>query len=313
MYLSKKNRTLYAIWGELSKTNLPTRKYMLCYRYPDGRISISMHPFKPSTKEKKKNEKTPDKDSSSYMTIANYERQLKTAYKKLWNREYNLSRCYFITLTIKDFLNETKLQYHFRRFLESVEYRYGNVEYMRVFEYQEETNLLHIHAILDFTFCSKEDEPLLTFNTKTVEGLWKLGICKVETMNNIYSVIQYLTKFKCANIPLNDVIDPLTHRKKRVLDRFHTKFKKGTKLVSISRNFGKSISIEQCEKISISKKQAYALINLYLNNENQFVRIDGHYYDYPDNKNPLYCMDNVYLHSPFRISKNAIDKILANG
>ncbi len=76
--------------------------------YSDGRIRYIMHQYQKANKPPyqgsfKKEKMNPDIIKN--MTSKCYKRLLKANFKKLYEREFNLSNCLFITLTFKDKLD----------------------------------------------------------------------------------------------------------------------------------------------------------------------------------------------------------------
>ena len=83
-----------------------------------------------------------------------------------------------------------RLLKEFHRFYVYLNRKFDKVEYVRAIELQEKTLRLHIHAVLQFN----NPQPLIT--KKIIEDLWGLGICDFQPVNDIWGVLQYITKFK---------------------------------------------------------------------------------------------------------------------
>lgn len=261
--------------------------------YDDGRKALSMHRhFKPSPKREIKHDG--DKSTrSGMMTTRCYVRNIKDAHKKLFNRNYNISNCYNITLTTRESLPIPKMQYHFRRFMEALEYHYGNIEYVRAFECHKFIPNYHIHAILQF------DEFPLDLRQDTIARIWKLGIVNLQKTYNIYGAIQYITHFKKQQLCQREII--MRDKKYIIYDEYHVQFPQGTKVISISQNFGVECNDTQFTEYRITAAKANQLID-EARQKNKFVRIEGHYYGYDHFmvKDKLkarlpYCRDRIYI------------------
>lgn len=104
--------------------------------YSDGRIRYIMHQYQKANKPPyqgsfKKEKMNPDIIKN--MTSKCYKRLLKANFKKLYEREFNLSNCLFITLTFKDKLDIETVNLKFKQFIKKLRIHFGKLEYMRRF------------------------------------------------------------------------------------------------------------------------------------------------------------------------------------
>lgn len=299
------------ISNQLQKKYSSQKKQSKIYLYDDNRIAISMHPYCPTPQKEKREDTHKEKNDICLMTIKNYVRQIKNAHKTLWQRTYNKSFYFFVVLTSNKIVETKDLQYQFRKFLQALEYHYGNVEYVRAFEYHDDGVRLHIHAILQFDFNNENND--FVYDDQHIAHLWsKVGTCHIEPVYNIYGAIQYITKFKENNILKITVYNWEKKMKPYdVMSKVYTNFCQNTKIISVSRNFGIPAEQSHRKEFSVTRNQAIELINLYKKHKERFIRIDGHYYDYK-RRSPTapYCIDNVYLQAVADISREEILKIL---
>lgn len=297
--------------NQLQKKYSSKKKQSKIYLYDDNRIAISMHPYCPTPQKEKREDSHKEKNDICLMTIKNYIRQMKNAHKTLWQRTYNESSYFFVVLTSNRTMETKDLQYQFRKFLQALEYHYGNVEYVRAFEYHKNGVRLHIHAILQFAPTNGNTNLIL--DNQHIAHLWsKVGTCHIEPVYDIYGAIQYITKFKENNILKITVYNWEKKMKPYdVMSKVYTNFCQNTKIISVSRNFGIPAEQSHRKEFSVTRNQAIELINLYKKHKERFVRIDGHYYDYK-RRSPTapYCIDNVYLQAVADISREEILKIL---
>ncbi len=258
--------------------------------YNDNRMTITLHDFIPF-KDREFKQPVPkantNKLANKFMSYKDYVRLLKSYHKKLWDRDFDESKCIFITLTLKEDLDYQKLNKQFHRFLVYLKRRYGKVEYVRAIEIQKKTQKLHIHSIIQFNDFPKP------INKKIIEDLWKLGICHYRRTKDIRSGIQYITRFK----------DPHFNK-----DNPHlTCFLKGTKVITSSQNFGTKINKNSYEETYITPEHLKYIIDyhndLYRKNKGKFVRIDQHVFYNKKITDLDFCKDRVFI----RTTKEFID------
>ena len=258
--------------------------------YNDNRITISLHNFNPfDGKESNQpiESTNTNKLTNNYMRYKDYVRLLKSYHNKLWDRDFDQSKCVYITLTLKEDLDYQSLNKQFHRFLVYLKRRFGKFEYLRSIEVQEKTRRLHIHSILQFN-----DYPKL-INKQIIEDLWKLGICDCQPVDDIRGVLQYITKFK----------DP--HLQK---DNPHfTCFLKGTKVITSSQHFGTKIDEDSYIETYITPDHLNYIVDhhneLSRNDKRKFVRIDQHLFFNTKKKGIDTCMDKIFI----RTTKEFID------
>ena len=251
--------------------------------FDDNRITIVLHSFNsfqnskplPSTRSDSSTATLPNE----FMSVKDYKRLLKATHKKLWDRKFEQDNCFFITLTLDRDMNYQKLNNEFHRFLVYVKRKFGKFEYIRAIELQETTPRLHIHTIIQLYRKST------TLNQSIVESLWKLGICNVEPVFDIWGVLQYITKFK-------------DHHKQKN-NPYYTCFPRGVRVISASQHFGVKIESTAYREEYISTEHLKFILdyqfNEFFKNEGKFVRVDGHYYFNNSTGESVYCMDRVYI------------------
>ncbi len=252
--------------------------------YNDNRMTITLHDFIPF-KDREFKQPVPkantNKLANKFMSYKDYVRLLKSCHKKLWDRDFDQSKCISITLTLKEDLDYQKLNNQFHRFLVYLKRKFGKFEYVRAIEIQKETRRFHIHSIIQFNVLPK------LINKKIIEDLWKLGICYYEPVDDIRGGIQYITNPK----------DP--HLQK---DNPHfTCFLKGTKVITSSQHFGIKINKNSYEEIYITPEHLKYIIDyhndLYRKNKGKFVRIDQHQFLNSKKKEIDICMDKIFIRS----------------
>ena len=250
--------------------------------YNDNRMTITLHDFIPfqgkEFKQPVPNAKT-KKLANKYMSYKDYVRLLKSCHKKLWDRDFDQSKCVYITLTLKENLDYQKLNYQFHRFLVYLKRKFGKFEYVRAIEIQEDTRRFHIHSIIQFN-----DFPKL-INQQIIEDLWKLGICYYEPADDIRGVFQYITKFKAPHLQKNNP--------------HFTCFLKGTKVITSSQHFGNKIDKDSYVETYITPDHLKHIIDhhneLYRNDKRKFVRIDQHQFFNTKKKGIVTCMDKIFI------------------
>ncbi|MDE6441727.1 MAG: hypothetical protein K2L12_03115 [Clostridia bacterium] len=243
--------------------------------FEGNRCTISLHNIKPY--DRKKFDYTKCDNYGTFMTSKSYGLTRKKRQKELWNMDFNLENSYFITLTFKEMIHYKDIMPEFNKIKIYLTRAFGHFEFFRAFELTKKHNY-HIHIVAQF------DMFPFGLCKKSVEYLWKLGICHVKpitNMNDFRGAIQYLTKHKKNNINLDN--PRLTH------------FPRSAKIFGKSLNFGKSISIKTSKKICTTNDKIKSLLDyLKARNDENFTRIDGHNY-FDKNGNRYYCKDKLYI------------------
>ena len=258
--------------------------------FKDNRLTITLHDFIPFKSSKPLPTTRPTTRlllKNEYMSTKDYKRLLKSAYRKLWDKDFTQGYYVFVTLTLDGDLSYQRLLNDFHRFLIYVKRKYGKFEYIRAIELHKKIHRLHIHGVFQF-----KDKPT-HINKITIEKLWGLGICDFIPVDDIWSVLQYLTKFKPQ------------HQQKE--NPHLTYFLRGAKVVSTSQHFGTPLDYDSYKEDYISADHLNFILNHHFNeffeNNGKFVRVDSHRYFNTFKCEYDSCMDRVYI----RTTKDFID------
>ena len=251
--------------------------------FKDNRLTITLHGFNPFQSSKPLPTTRPNASTpilrNEYMSTKDYKKLLKTAHRKLWDKDFTQGYFIFITLTLDRDLTYQRILKEFHRFYVYLKRKFGKVEYIRAIELQEKTLRLHIHSVLQFNY----PQPLIT--KKIIEDLWGLGICDFQPVNDIWGVLQYITKFKPQ------------HQQKE--NPHFTYFLRGAKVVSTSQHFGTPLSCDSYKEDYISADHLKFILkhhfNEFFNDSGKFVRVDGHRYFNTFKCESDYCIDRVYI------------------
>lgn len=251
--------------------------------FKDNRLTITLHGFNPFNGSKPLPTTRPNASTpilrNEYMSTKDYKKLLKTAHRKLWDKDFTQGDFIFVTLTFDRDLTYQRLLKEFHRFYVYLNRKFDKVEYVRAIELQEKTLRLHIHAVLQFN----NPQPLIT--KKIIEDLWGLGICDFQPVNDIWGVLQYITKFK-----------PLHEQKN---NPYFTYFRRGAKVISTSQHFGTPLSIDSYREDYISADHLKFILNYhfkeFFNNNGKFVRVDEHRFFNTFKCETDSCMDRVYI------------------
>lgn len=271
----------------IGKSNEPLYKVRI---YKDNRILITLHNFNsfqsigpiPSTRNTTTPILTP-----KYMSYKDYKRLLNYTHRKLWERDFDQSKCVFITLTLDKDLDYSTLLKEFHRFYVYVKRKFGKLEYIRAIELQEKNLRYHIHLVIQF-----QEYPTL-INKSIIENLWGLGICDFQPVTKIRGVLQYLTIIKDHHIQKENP--------------HFTYFLRGSKLISTSQNFGVQIDSDSYRDDYVTADHLKFILDYhfdkFFDNKGEFVRVDEHQF-YNLNKGEMdNCMDRVFI----RTTKEFID------
>lgn len=251
--------------------------------FKDNRLTITLHGFNPFQSSKPLPTTRPNASTpilrNVYMSTKDYKKLLKTAHRKLWEKDFTQGYYVFITLTLDRDLSYKKLLKEFHRFEISAKRKFGKYEYIRAIELQEKTLRFHIHAVLQFQDISTH------INKEVIETLWGLGICDFQPVDDIWGVLQYITKFKPQ------------HQQKE--NPHFTYFVRGAKVVSTSQHFGTPLSCDSYKEDFISADHLKFILkhhfNEFFNDSGKFVRVDGHRYFNTFKCESDYCIDMVYI------------------
>lgn len=244
-----------------------------------NRVKISFHPTSHFPSQPKFDYTKCIKEISSNMTTRCYMRNLKTYHEKLWDLHFDSDNFYFITLTFDNAIEYREIQSKFKMFTIYLTRKYGHFEFVRAIE-TTGRNHFHIHMVVQF------DEFPFGLSDKQIEPLWRFGTCEIKFIYDLRGIFQYITKYKESSI--------------NQADGRHTYFPKNAKIIATSQHFGKSINKNNRKKLSLTKKQAYKILDsckIRFKKENgSFVRTDGHYYkENKTDKFQKYCLDKVYI------------------
>lgn len=232
----------------------------------NDRVIISRNvPFIPYGKRKWNNGGRKKKIGFEYMPVKDY---IKTLNRK--GLDYSVLKissyaCKFITLTLSRDMEWSELLKAYNQFLYRFKKEFGNVEYIRGIEIQEDTLRYHVHII--FIFPSTPPSIPLEW----LSDNWEYGIVHLE--NNVYDVwglIEYLTKFKQGSVQE---------------DKTLTYFPKGGKILSSS--YG--IPREESKIIEIDSEQ-FRSIQSYCRKSNKPITHRGHFYN-----EGKFCLDKTYI------------------
>ncbi len=259
--------------------------------YNDNRMTITLHDFIPF-KDREFKQPVPkantNKLANKFMSYKDYVRLLKSWHKKLWDRDFDQSKCKYITLTLKKDLDYQKFTKEFRRFLLYVKRKFGEFEYVRAIELQKKTFRYHIHAVIQF-----KDYPM-HFRKRIIENLWGLGMCHVKRVKDIWAPLQYITTFKKQ------------HRQKD--NPNYTWFLRGTKVITCSQHFGTKISKDSYEETYIDCDHLKYIIDyhneLHRNNNGKFVRVDQHVFFNKKKADLDTCKDMIFIRTTREFIEN---------
>lgn len=251
--------------------------------FKDNRLTITLHGFNPFKSSKPLPTTRPNATTpilrNEYMSTKDYKKLLKTAHRKLWDKDFTQGYYVFITLTLDRDLSYKKLLKEFHRFEISAKRKFGKYEYIRAIELQEKTLRFHIHAVLQFQDISTH------INKEVIETLWGLGICDFQPVDDILGVLQYITKFKPQ------------HQQKE--NPHFTYFVRGAKVISTSQHFGTPLSIDSYREDYISADHLKFILNYhfkeFFNDNGKFVRVDEHRFFNTFKCETDSCMDRVYI------------------
>lgn len=84
------------------------------------------------------------------MTVKQYDRQRKTKAEYLANVKIDYQHTRMLTLTSNKFLNYNKYQSEVKKFIMSLKYEYGKIEYIYGIECNSDFNHYHTHLIVIF-------------------------------------------------------------------------------------------------------------------------------------------------------------------
>lgn len=243
--------------------------------YDDMRIVVTKN-FNPFINRKQWNGQSRSKNYDEFMSRKDYQSTIKRWCAKLMSFKFENEKCKFITLTLAEYMSYDDLVKVFNIFIKAVHRKFGDdVGYVRAFEFQEESNHLHIHIMLVFA-----NEPKIT---KTwVKEHWKYGFIDCRNVTDSYGLCQYFTIFNPGNCQIKCYNA--------------TYFPHGAKIISTSNN----LKLATKREITINESELKHLVdyheNKYYGEDGKLVRTDGHYYTKLDGKKG-YCWDKIIIQS----------------
>ena len=244
----------------------------------NNRITINLHPFNPNrNKSFGTNNNISSVRLNEYMSCKDCNKLLKRYQKKLFQMEIDSENTFFITLTLKNVLEYNSLLNEFHRFYVGLNRKFGKFEYLRVIQFQN-CNKYHIHIIIKFYVFPNN------LNKNVLEKMWKNGIVHLEPVDNVYNLIQYVTRFN-----KNCVQETNPHL---------TCFLKNSKIISYSKKF----TIETEQTITYINNQQLKFIletyfNKFKNGIGEYVRIDNHKFYNPKTYQYETCYDRIFIQS----------------
>lgn len=263
--------------------------------FKDNRLTLTLHGYYPFQGHKPLPTTRPNATTpilrNEYMSTKDYKRLLKTAHRTLWDKDFTQGSYVFITLTLNGDLDYSRLLSEFHRFVVYVKRKFGKFEYVRAIELQEKTLRYHIHAVLQFTSYPNY------INKGVVENLWGLGICDFQLVDDIWAVLQYITKCKY-------------HHQRKDNPHF-TYFPRGAKVVSTSQHFGGVLDSDSYKEFTITADHLKFILDYHFNeffeHDGKFVRVDGHRYFNIHKCEVDYCKDMVYIRATKEFIENNFD------
>lgn len=92
-----------------------------------------------------------------------------------------------------------------------------NIKYLLTAEYGKTTGRPHYHALLfgvsfdDLIFHKKSKRGNSIYRSKTLEKLWKNGICTVDSVNISAGIVKYCTKYSLKDSGIDDTFSLFSH------------------------------------------------------------------------------------------------------
>lgn len=249
--------------------------------FSDGSLLILPHQYHKSKPKLKEKPLYYDFDFNSPpphyfdMSSRDYSLLLKRNYKKLFDKELFMDNPYFFTLTTSNYISVKDLLKKLHNFFVNLNRHFGKFEYLRTIEYNR-SRLLHLHLLVCFY-----NKPVELNGFYVEKHLWKLGFVCVREVSSFMGVIEYLTTYKKNNL------QPLTKR--------YTLFSKGTKIISMSKNF--IIGKKEYKEYTIDINHYNKIINDTQDIEKYggFKREDFHHYFDEENQESKKCIDRIYI------------------
>lgn len=243
--------------------------------YDDKRIVVTKN-YNPFANRQQWIGQGRSKNYDQFMPRKDYQSTIKRWCAKLMGFKFENEKCKFVTLTLANEMSYEELVEAFRIFIKAVHRNFGDdVGYVRAFEFQDDSNFLHIHTMLVFA-----DKPTITKNW--VRKHWEYGFIDCKNVTDSYGLCQYFTIFKPGNC--------------QVKCFNATYFPQGAKIISTSNN----LKLATKRETTITEAELKHLVdyheNKYYGGDGALVRTDGHYYPKQDGTKG-YCWDKIIIQS----------------
>lgn len=127
--------------------------------------------------------------------------RIRNDLRRLTNFNFN-SGSKFVTLTFeKNMTDIRKANYEFSKFIQRLQYRYGDFKYVAVIEFQKR-GAVHYHMISDLEYVKNED----------LRAVWGNGYVKINRIKQVDNVGAYIIKYMNKEMD-----DKRLHRRKSYL------------------------------------------------------------------------------------------------
>ena len=267
-------------------------KFFRLKSHPDGRLTlVPYYPPPPKIRLGRGGGRPPKKDG--LMTFGEYRQTLRRWLREdLDNRviDPNLSR--WVCLTLASDLGWEDFVKNLNRFMTAVSRAFPDTEYLRAIEMNPEPWKFHAHII----FCFPAEIPK-SFTRDWVTKNWKCGRCSVDPVRRdyqglfVYVTLEYKNK-KDGKVPKDEDL---------------TRFPKGARVITKSRNFGKVVV--PTEEL-ITRAEALAIISESQKKGSGYrVHENKHYFVDQTTGQIGSCLDRVYIReSENKIKNKEIEK-----